>query len=49
MDVTYGIDVKAEHDPYITTAEKGMQSVAVCAVPGAFLVDAMPIRKLSTT
>lgn len=49
MDVTYGIDVKAQNDPYINTAEKGMESVAVCAVPGAFLVDAIPMRKSSIT
>lgn len=45
MDVTYGIDVLAENDPYITTAEKGMVSVAAATAPGAFMVDALPICK----
>ncbi|KAG6855925.1 hypothetical protein H0H87_009382 [Tephrocybe sp. NHM501043] len=45
MAITYGLDVQAENDPYIATAAQGVHPLAAAAVPGAFLVDVMPILK----
>ena len=45
MSVAYGLDVQPQNDPYITTAEQGVHSLVVAAVPGAFLVDALPFLK----
>ncbi|KAF8971248.1 cytochrome P450 [Flammula alnicola] len=39
----YGIDVKEEHDPMITTAEQAMDAAVYAAQPGNFLVDFFPI------
>lgn len=44
MDVTYGIKVFPENDPYIQTAEKAMSCLTEAAIPGSFLVDFLPIR-----
>lgn len=37
MRITYGIDVQATDDPYITTAESALQSIAKAGNPGAYL------------
>jgi len=45
MSVAYGLEVQPNDDPYIKTAEQGVRPLMVAAVPGAFLVDALPLLK----
>jgi len=45
MSITYGIQVKDNHDPYIETVEHGLDALAAASIPGAFLVDTFPILK----
>jgi len=45
MSVAYGIEVQPKDDIYIETAEKGVRSLFVAAVPGTFLVDSIPLLK----
>ncbi|KAF9457686.1 cytochrome P450 [Collybia nuda] len=45
MLITYGIEVLPKADPYIDMAERALESVAIAGVPGAFLVDALPMLK----
>lgn len=34
---TFGIDVQGENDPYITTAEKALHSLAVVGNAGSYM------------
>ncbi|PFH47986.1 hypothetical protein AMATHDRAFT_6246 [Amanita thiersii Skay4041] len=45
MSIAYGLDILPENDPYIELSEKGVFPLMIAAVPGAFLVDTMPILK----
>lgn len=45
MSVAYGISVQESDDPYITNAEEALMGLAEAGVPGAFLVDLIPILK----
>ena len=45
MKIAYGIDVKDSDDPYISIAEEALNGIVEAAVPGAFLVDLLPILK----
>ncbi|KIJ40650.1 hypothetical protein M422DRAFT_173441 [Sphaerobolus stellatus SS14] len=45
MEVTYGIHVKAEGDPYLMAAEASVKAFEEVGVPGAFLVDILPWMK----
>lgn len=45
MSIAYGIKVQPKNDPHITTAERALRTLSTAAVPGAFLVDAIPILK----
>jgi hypothetical protein len=45
MSIVYGIEVLPKGDPYIATAEKGVETIAAGALPGAFLVDTIPALK----
>lgn len=44
MDITYGMDIKSHKNQYLQAAERAMQFMERALVPGAFLVDAIPIR-----
>jgi hypothetical protein len=44
IQIVYGIKVLPKDDPYITTAEKVAEAAATAGIPGAFLVDSLPIR-----
>ena len=44
MDVVYGIQVTGSTDRYITNAEKVAQMLVAAVLPGAFLVDLIPLR-----
>ena len=43
--MTYSIDIKANNDPYIKIAEEALAAGAEFLIPGAFLVDIIPILK----
>jgi hypothetical protein len=45
MSIAYGLDVQPADDPYIEVAEHGVRSVVAAAIPGAFLVDVIPLLK----
>ncbi|KAG6895072.1 hypothetical protein C0993_010209, partial [Termitomyces sp. T159_Od127] len=45
LRTTYGLDIKDKNDPYIELAEKATRSLFTAAVPGAYLVDLLPILK----
>ena len=45
MKIGYGIAVQESDDPYISTAEEAFNGFAEAGIPGAFLVDLLPILK----
>lgn len=45
MDISYGITVLDSNDPYMSIAEEVLEGFSEAAVPGAFLVDLIPILK----
>lgn len=42
IKVTYGIDVQAEDDPFIYTAERAKEAVSATTNAGSYLVDILP-------
>ncbi|KAG6846974.1 hypothetical protein H0H93_010785 [Arthromyces matolae] len=45
MEYTYGLEIKPKNDPYVTTAFEAAHTLFTAAIPGAFLVDSLPILK----
>ncbi|GLB38676.1 putative cytochrome P450 family protein [Lyophyllum shimeji] len=45
MSIAYGIKVQPRDDPHIAIAERAMHTLSIAGVPGAFLVDTLPILK----
>ena len=45
MKIGYGIAVQETNDPYISVADEVLDGLARAGVPGAFLVDLIPILK----
>ena len=43
--MTYSINVHANNDPYIKIAEEAAEALSEFLIPGAFLVDIIPILK----
>ena len=43
--MTYSINIRPYNDPYIKIAEEAARSIAELLIPGAFLVDIIPILK----
>ncbi|KAF8661206.1 hypothetical protein AX16_001486 [Volvariella volvacea WC 439] len=43
--ITYGINIREEADPYVELPDKSVRAVSEAAVPGRFLVDAIPWLK----
>ena len=43
--MVYSINVRPYNDPYIKIAEEAVAAVAELLIPGAFLVDIIPILK----
>lgn len=43
MDITYGIEVLPENDPYILAAEAAVDGLTTASLLGAFLSDAIPL------
>jgi len=45
LSMTYNINVRPYNDPYIKIVEEAARSIAELLIPGAFLVDIIPILK----
>ncbi|KDQ53896.1 hypothetical protein JAAARDRAFT_38867 [Jaapia argillacea MUCL 33604] len=45
MDIAYGITVTDKSDKFVTISEEAVESVSLASLPGAFLVDFIPILK----
>jgi hypothetical protein len=45
MKICYGIAVLEHNDPYIAIAKEAIEGIAEAGVPGAFLVDLLPVLK----
>lgn len=45
MSIAYGITVQEHEDPYFAIAEEAVNGLNEATVPGAFLVDFIPILK----
>lgn len=45
MGWTYGLEIQPKNDIYVDTAAKGVRPLFEAAIPGAFLVDSVPILK----
>ena len=45
LSMTYSINVRPYNDPYVKTAEEAMRAISEVLIPGAFLVDIIPILK----
>ncbi|RXW13378.1 hypothetical protein EST38_g12477 [Candolleomyces aberdarensis] len=45
LSIIYGIHIKDTNDPYLKTSEAGLHAITAAGVPGAFLVDAIPLLK----
>ena len=45
MSMTYGVDTKETDDPLLDLAEAAVDSASKAIIPGAFLVDVIPILK----
>ena len=45
LSISYGIDIKQTDDPFIDLAEKAMHTASQVTIPGALLVDMIPILK----
>lgn len=46
LAIAFGIDVKAENDPHVETAEKGLQTVTAGSTTRAAMYDFFPICTL---
>ncbi|KAF8523698.1 cytochrome P450 [Hysterangium stoloniferum] len=45
MEITYGIDILPENDPYIATAEFAMKLGGTVGAPGSYLVNMIPLLR----
>lgn len=45
MSVTYGYDIKAKNDPFVDLAENAASQVWLSVLPGAALVNAVPMLR----
>ncbi|KAF9558599.1 cytochrome P450 [Agrocybe pediades] len=45
ISLAYGLPIKKVHDPYIDLAERAMAALAAGSLPGAFLVNVIPLLK----
>jgi hypothetical protein len=44
LKITYGVDLNESNNSYLEVAEETLRGAAEAAVPGAFLVDLLPLR-----
>lgn len=45
IDIAYGFKSLRENDPLIMKAEEALSQISIASVPGAFLVDILPLFK----
>lgn len=45
VSVAYGIQIQKENDPYVKISEDANAGAVIAAIPGRFLVDAIPLLK----
>ncbi|KZP16295.1 cytochrome P450 [Athelia psychrophila] len=45
IEITYGLDVIPQNDPFIESADKAATTISAAAMPVAFLVNTVPILK----
>ncbi|KAG6856468.1 hypothetical protein H0H87_004047 [Tephrocybe sp. NHM501043] len=45
LRISHGYDVKETNDPFVELADKATEQFALCTVPGAFMVDILPILR----
>ena len=45
LSMTYSVNIRPYNDPYIKIAEEALGAIAELLIPGAFLVDIIPILK----
>ena len=45
LSMTYSINVRPFNDPYVKMAEEAVEAASMLLIPGAFLVDIIPILK----
>lgn len=45
MSLAYGIEVDEDNDPYIASVRLITQLLCAALIPGAYLVDFLPIRE----
>ncbi|EEB92238.1 hypothetical protein MPER_09282, partial [Moniliophthora perniciosa FA553] len=45
MSIAYGIEVKPDNDPWVSLAEAAIKPLIDALVPGAFLVDSIPLLR----
>lgn len=45
LSIAYGIEIQQENDPYLAVSEAGVLPLVIAGVPGAFLVDFIPLLK----
>ncbi|GJE88567.1 cytochrome P450 [Phanerochaete sordida] len=46
LGVTFGMEIEDTTDPYVVIAEEAINTILQAAVPGAFMVDYVPISEL---
>ena len=49
LKIAYGIDVKGQHDKYITTAEHAVEAISATTNAASYLVDVLPFCECSCT
>jgi len=45
LSLAYGLPIQNSNDPFVTLAQEAIASLSEAAIPGAFLVDIIPILK----
>ncbi|KAJ2934996.1 hypothetical protein H1R20_g2118, partial [Candolleomyces eurysporus] len=45
LSIAYGLEIQQENDPHLKRSEAVVHALTTAAVPGAFLVDALPILR----
>lgn len=46
MSIAYGFEVKKPEDMFLSVIDKALAGLQIAALPGAYLVDVLPICKI---
>ena len=49
LKIAYGIQIRAENDPFLFTAERATEAISATTNAGSYLVDALPFCKRSVS